>query len=464
MLALDMTETRQDNRPVRLPDLEMPGYLKGPWGDILLRPWFDRVGLRFVGNWFLSLSRAWAVAIWSRGDPERFRSLLPDAEIPDAVLRRTLSYIEARRADYAQAFERWQAAFFAETAPTAADLVDAELARQRTHHALSVCRAAFLPWHLRQPIEGTRFRIPGPALVEHQQGQRLAHPEKAFETQPATVEVSHSVDGPYGRNYWLRFPSPLGDTAWARVYEPERSETAPTLIMLHGISMELECWKEQPDTINALARQGIRVIRPEGPWHGRRRPDGQWGGEPVVARAPAGQIELMQHWSAEVATMAAWARGEGSARIAVGGISLGALTSQLCATAAHQWPSECRADALFLVATSGDMLATGLEGGLAKLLGLPRELQAAGWTHDSLARLRPLLEPGDDPVMPAEHIVMLLGTKDVVTPYAGGLELARRWGVPQSNIFRRNRGHFSVSLALAQDEPPLQRVVSLLLD
>jgi hypothetical protein len=162
--------------------------------------------------------------------------------------------------------------------------------------------------------------------------------------------------------------------------------------------------------------------------------------------------------------MIAWARGEGSARVAVGGISLGALTSQLCATVARQWPETCRPDTLFLIATSGDMLATALEGGLAKLLDLPEHLNAAGWTHESLTRLRPLLEPSDDPVMPAERIVMLLGTKDVVTPYAGGLELARRWGVPRANMFHRNRGHFSLSLALALDEPPLRRIRGLLLD
>ncbi|MDX1710340.1 MAG: alpha/beta hydrolase family protein [Rhodovibrionaceae bacterium] len=459
-----MGKAESQERRTRLPDLETPGYLTDPWGDILMRPWFDRVSLRWVGNWFLSLSRAWAVAIWARGDADRFRSALPEAEIPAAVLKRTLAYIDERRADYAHAHEHWQAAVFASTAPSDADLVEAELARQRTVHALSITRAAFLPWHLRQRIEGAKYRVPSVALVERQQGDRLAAPEKAFPARPADVETSHALAGPYGRVYWLRFQSPLGDTAWARVYEPEKVDNPPTLVFLHGISMEIESWKEQSDAVNELACQGIRVIRPEGPWHGRRRPDGQWGGEPVIARAPLGQIELMQHWPAEAASLIAWARARGSAHVALGGVSLGALTSQLSASAAWQWPEACRPDTLFLVGTSADMLETGLEGGLAKLMNLPEELRAAGWDHESLSRLRPLLEPGETPVVPAERIVMLLGSKDVVTPYGGGLELARRWGVKRGNQFHRNRGHFSVYIALGQDRAPLQRLAELLRD
>lgn len=59
---------------------------------------------------------------------------------------------------------------------------------------------------------------------------------------------------------------------------------------------------------------------------------------------------------------------------------------------------------------------------------------------------------------------MLLGAADDLTPYAGGLALARRWGVSSENLFRRRQGHFSVSLGLARDAAPLARIRRALLD
>jgi pimeloyl-ACP methyl ester carboxylesterase len=68
----------------------------------------------------------------------------------------------------------------------------------------------------------------------------------------------------YGREYWLRYPAPVaGDTAWARVVEPEYIKHPPTLIFLHGIAMENEMWRGSADLVNQLALEGIRVIKPE---------------------------------------------------------------------------------------------------------------------------------------------------------------------------------------------------------
>ena len=51
------------------------------------------------------------------------------------------------------------------------------------------------------------------------------------------------------------------------------------------------------------------------------------------------------------------------------------------------------------------------------------------------------------PLDPAA-IMMVLGEADRVTPYAGGNALAQTWGLPEGNIFRRPRGHFSQAVAM----------------
>src|SRR3546814_2104258 len=77
------------------------------------------------------------------------------------------------------------------------------------------------------------------------------------------------------------------------------------------------------DIAPALTRKGLRVIRPEGPWHGRRRMPGCFGGEPAMAQGPLGLLKLFAAWGAEVAVLIDWARRKGSGPVALGGVSLG---------------------------------------------------------------------------------------------------------------------------------------------
>ena len=87
------------------------------------------------------------------------------------------------------------------------------------------------------------------------------------------ITVSRRVRGPAGMEHWLRFASPsprMADQVYARVYEPEDIADAPTLIFGHGICVEFDHWNGTIDEVAALCGMGIRVVRPEGPWHGRR--------------------------------------------------------------------------------------------------------------------------------------------------------------------------------------------------
>jgi hypothetical protein len=65
--------------------------------------------------------------------------------------------------------------------------------------------------------------------------------------------------------------------------------------------------------------------------------------------------------------------------------------------------------------------------------------------------------------MSPKKVDMLLGSADRVTPFWGGIALAKRWKVPDTNLFIRKQGHFCGALGLSHDAAPLQRFADLLL-
>ena len=453
---------RQD--PERLPpplDLRLLG---GRPGQVLLRPWFDKVSIRWVTRVFFPLSRAWAAARAADGDRTAFLDRLPLRNPPQGVIDRLLDAVAGADARYREATARWQALYFGAAPPDAGDLIAAEAEREQAAQALMITRVYAFPLRLARRLPGVAFDIAGESEVEAAHAHRLAGPATAFPPpEPVPVTASHAVHGAYGAVQWLEWPSPLGDTARARVYTPEAAETPPTLIHLHGIGMEMEMWRAQADPVNALAAtDGIRVIRPEGPWHGRRMLPGYHGGEPALAFAPKGYIDLIAAWAEEAARLIAWARATSNGPVAIGGLSLGALTAQIVATAARHWPQSVQPEVMFLICTSGDILEVSSQGAFARGLGVADALARHGWSHAALARWRSLLEPQGAPVMAPDKRVMLLGQHDSVTPYRGGRALARRWEVPSANLFVANRGHFSTPLGLHQDATPLRRAVALL--
>jgi len=275
------------------------------------------------------------------------------------------------------------------------------------------------------------------------------------------IDTSQAVIGNGRRIYWLRFSSPvLGDTAWAKVVEPEAVDNPPTLIFLHGIGVELEMWPPTADPLDALVKHGVRIVRPTAPWHAQRMLTGFYGGEPIMARGPDGLLTCFQAWVAETAVLTGWARNAGSANVAVGGYSLGALTSQLVASAGRIWPENLRAGALFLVTTTGRALGI-VDGSLARGIGLAAELGRTDWTRAELERWLPLLEPQGPPVMSPRRIVMILGEADDLTPFADGFALAHQWNVPPENLFLRRQGHFSAALGLLSNPAPIERLIAL---
>jgi pimeloyl-ACP methyl ester carboxylesterase len=451
-----------EESPERLPRVSNYRLLMGVLGDLVLRPWFDWVALNSVAHGYFPLSRAWAAAVASGDSFKRFKAEVPAADLPRAPVVPALMLVESRTEAYEAAARSWEDAFFGAASASAEDLVRAETARHNAAHQWMLTRFAFLP--VRRHLPAVRWQVANPDEVEARHGPRLADPAKAFPVpEMPAVEASRPVLSAYGREYWLRYTSPvMGDVAWARVVEPEHVKDPPTVIFLHGIAMETDMWRGSADPMSDLALEGVRVIKPEGPWHARRRLPGWWGGEPAIGFGPRGLIDLFEAWIAELAVLTGWARETSGGPVAHGGVSLGALTSQRAAVAARDWPARLRPDALLLVATSGAMLDVARDGSLASAVNLAPQIEAAGWTVEELARWLPLLEPQAPPALAPDKIIMVLGESDDVTPAAGGLALARRWGLPGENVFAREQGHFSVSLGLLRARAPLERLKEIL--
>lgn len=439
--------------------------LKSPLGKLIARPWLDRATIRLLADGVMPTSRAWAAAIASDGRVERFldgvRARRGTPKV-GAILAGRIPATAAAAERLAAADSHWRAVLFDTVDPTDREAVAAEDARLSAAHNLGLHRFWYGWFAWRYRVDPCRWSILEPDAVEQSHGRRLGQVRFPLPERMPVVRQSNPVPTVRGRDYWLTFQvpdAPIDGACWARVFEPaDLPEGAPTVILLHGICVELEQWKVPWRDVEVMMDAGLRVVMPEGPWHGRRRAPGHYGGEPVVARAPVGTIDYFATHVPEVAALTHWAHGKGGP-VGLFGISLGSFVAQLVLSEAGAWPQAYRPDAGFLVATSQGLDTIGLTGAFGRAFKLDHALRRAGWTEELLRRWGALMTPGERPCVDPSALVMLLGTEDEVAPYAGGAALARDWQVPDDNVFERHQGHFSVAAGMMVDDAPTKAFI-----
>lgn len=436
----------------------------------LAQPWFDTTALWAMTRWYLPLSRAWAAAGVSGGSLERFRVELPVERIGPAArlgLARALQRTAELKDELRVAEARWEELFFASRPVAQSALFNAERQRRRVSHADMISRSGFALLRLGAGYPAVRYDIPSPVATIAKLRPLLDDPRAAYAPPDPLpkIEVTRRIEHPTFSEYWLRFPSTGpdgGDLAWAHVREPKGILDPPSLVHVHGLGVEFESLDGIEDDVDPIVEMGVRLVRLEALWHNRRRLPGHYGGEPFLSRQPLSGIELFLAVAREVAVLVSWCRGTSRGRVAIGGTSMGALSTQLAASRAHDWPAAMIPDVLWLVTTSDDFGSLAFHSSLAKAVQLPDELTKAGWTLRALSALNPLAEILTPPVVPPEDIVVVLGRRDDVTPYARGAAMVAGWGVPERNVFHRELGHFSVPLGLLGDRGPLLRLVDRL--
>jgi hypothetical protein len=447
--------------------LGLSAFLTSPLSRLLLHPTYDRLAVAALARFYFPVSRLWAMALADDGDGDAILARLPRLVRHRPRLQHAVARARARARVQADAHARWEEALFGGKAGPPEALSRIEFARAAACQSLMTARGAFLPLVRAARLTPFGWDIQTHDAVEACHGTRLADAAAAFwmpERLPK-IELSQPVPGDGFETLWLRADTTVAgrpDTLWARVERPLGAAHAGALVFTHGISMETEFWRESSSLTSDLARTGITVIRPEGPWHGRRRVAGTFGGEPALALGPMGLLDYFDAHVRELALLVAWARDAVGGPVAVGGVSLGALTAQMALAAARTWPQACRPDAAFLVTTAGSLMDVALSGSLTRALGMPRQLAESGWDRAALQRWMPLLEPGAAIALDPARIVVLLGTADEILPYPSGRNLVAAWRIPPENLFVAPLGHFSAALGLYRNPAPLARLGAVL--
>ena len=436
-------------------------------------PWLDPVASWALRHWFFPLSRLWAAAGAASGSVERFFEAIPldPLRSPRYGLGELLLRFEESRAHAEAVDAAWHKIFFGSrgaerSEPTSVERLASEKARLASRHRHNAMRWDFRSL-LRCDPARVRFDVPALAEVEAIYGPAMTDPAPLFDAPDPMPEirVSRRLPTHHGYDYWLSFKSPsdrLNDTVFARVHEPAGVDNPPTLIFGHGVCVEFDHWRGLIDEVGNPCARGIRVIRPEAPWHGRRCPRGYYGGERMIANFPLGSLDLLTGAVREWAVLADWARQTSAGPLAFGGSSLGAMTAQLAGARALDWPQRLRPDALFLITHCEDLGAAVKAGELMRVWGGQDQVEAQGWTEDHIQAYLSLLAPGSVPSVSPERIVTVLGRRDRITPFASGARLIDRWGVPEGNRFIWDRGHFSIPVTMMRNMAPLNRLHDIL--
>lgn len=436
-------------------------------GWLAAHRFFDPAGLSILSHVFFPASRLWAAAEAGGMDRDAFyRSvpMLPHLEDRSRLGRALAIAGHAREAAKA-ADERWEDVLFAQGGSSEVARAAAEAARKHARHAYNMTRQHFARLSLRH-VPRLKHETRSPHEVALRFGHLLADPAPIFARPASEPRIERSGDFAYaeGRDYFVRFQSPSrppGDMVTARVHEPSGAVDPPTIIYGHGICVEFDHWNGLIDETPELIRRGYRVIRPEAPWHGRRRPEGYYGGERVLATFPEGALDALSAAVTEWSVLASFARATSKGPLVFGGVSLGAMTAQLAAERSQDWPAELRPDVLYLVTHCGSIADAIFSGAIPKLFGGLDEAIDIGWSHEEAARYLAITDPKRRLPLPSRHIVSVLGRRDVVTPFASGQALVERWCLPSDNVFILDRGHFSVPMSLVRDHRPINRLTDI---
>lgn len=443
--------------------------IKSPLGKLIARPWFDVCVLYFLKHWFFPLSRLWAAARVAEGDVDRFIANVPLTE-PNTQQRKqiakALHHFDRARLKAFSTEQLWHSYFFGDEDVAKERLPIVEDMRLDNRTAYNTTRKFFRP--LKKLVKtSVQAEPPSPKDITKKYGAQGEKMNALFalpKTLPP-IQVSRSIPKPYGQDYWIRFASTskeMNDSVYARVFDPAHVKNPPSLIFGHGICVESDHYHQLLDEITELVQMGIRVIKPEAPWHGRRVLPGHFGGEQLLSSIPQSMIEFMAAQHRDWAAIIKWSRDTSTGAIAIGGSSLGAQTAKSIAAAACDWPKPLQPDALFIAAHCAHISETALDSSLSDIWNIGRVMKDKGWTRESEQFWLEKLDPKTTPCMSGDHIVSITGRRDTVTPAASAARQMDTWGVPTQNRFLYTRGHFTLPLGMIHDMAPLRKLADIL--
>src|SRR6056297_41527 len=112
--AADSARTQRGAGRARLPEPKRKVWLDGPLAPYTLRPWFDRVLLKWVTRTYFPLSRGWAAARLADGDVDALRAELQRSGVrkpKEPLLAKLAAALPPAERAYREATAAWEADF-----------------------------------------------------------------------------------------------------------------------------------------------------------------------------------------------------------------------------------------------------------------------------------------------------------------------------------------------------------------
>ncbi|HVM60911.1 MAG TPA: alpha/beta fold hydrolase [Verrucomicrobiae bacterium] len=263
-------------------------------------------------------------------------------------------------------------------------------------------------------------------------GPAVAPPDFRFVTKRA-FQFSSPAPSPWRRN----------NTVHGRLYEASKSwRDKPTIILLHGWNAQTMYHTLFPHIARRLARRGVNAAMFELPYHSRRKPRGRGAVRNFLSGDLVHVAQAAHQSLADARALIAWLKEQGSPRIGLWGISLGAWLSGMLAC------TEKRVDVVVLMTPVARMDRLIAEADFCA--PIRRSLGSANVRLDSMNLT------SHRPRIAAENILIVACEHDLFAPIDTIEELSATWGVTE--MWRLRHGHISVLMSMPVMERTIQWV------
>lgn len=269
-------------------------------------------------------------------------------------------------------------------------------------------------------------------LLQHPDflGDFVAAPEDFRFVSKRAFQFTSPVESPWRRN----------NTVHGRLFTAApRWQDRPTVVLLHGWNAETGYRVLFPHLARRLTKRGVNAAMIELPYHSQRKPHGKKAVTNFLSGDLVHVVQAAHQAVADARALVAWLKKQGSPRIGLWGISLGAWLSGLLVCA------DSHVDFVVLMTPVARMDRVIAE--LDFCAPIRRSLGGAKLRLDSmnLTTHRPRVAP--------ENILVVASEHDLFAPIGTSEELCRAWGGPE--LWRPRHGHISVLMSM----PVMERTI-----
>jgi pimeloyl-ACP methyl ester carboxylesterase len=268
----------------------------------------------------------------------------------------------------------------------------------------------------------------------------LLRPDFFHANVPAPDDFECNAPGRFSFHSLDASPWSENNRALGKLYRTgARWQHRPSAVLLHGWNGEPGFRLGFPVLARLLNRRGINAAVLQLPYHGRRKPRAAGAQTNFICGDPLHVISAVRQAVTDIRALLGWLTEQGSPRIGLWGISLGAWLGGL--VACH----DPRADFVVLMSPVARIDRAVRE--LEFFASLRRQIDDETLQVDRLNLAAQVPQAGP------QRVLIIESRHDLFAPVATIEELWRAWGQPE--IWRLPHGHISVLLSL----PVLHRTV-----